>query len=75
MRLFPRLWELTLLAVFIFSVIITHLFLDELAPSENQDFFSKLLWARNILYYCIGIMGVWWYYENRKEVEAACRAD
>lgn len=72
---FSPFWMfIILLAVFTFSVFTTHLFLDKLEPNENQDFFSKLLWARNILYHCIGIMGVWWYYENRKEVEAFCRA-
>lgn len=72
---FSPFWMfIILLAVFICSVLTTHLFLNELAPNENQDFFSKLLWTRNILYYCIGILGIWWYYENRKEVEAFCHA-
>lgn len=73
---FSPFWMFIILFVaFIFSVLTTYLFLDELAPNENQDFFSKLLWVRNLLYYCIGIMGIWWYYENKKELEAFCRAD
>lgn len=67
------LWMIViLLVIFIFSVATTHLFLDRIESGENQDFFSKLIWGRNILYYSIGIMGIWWYYEKRREIEAFC---
>lgn len=72
LNLSPSLMIILLLAVCLFSISTTHLFLDKLAPDENQDLFSRLIWGRNILYYCIGIMGVWWYYEKRKEIEAVC---
>ena len=66
-------FNVTLMIIFLgiislYSIYTSYYLLDNLRPSEYQNLFSFLLFARNAVYFAIAGIGVWWYYENRKQI-------
>ena len=47
--------------------------LDHLVPDDNKNTFIYLMISRNALYFLAALLGIWWYYENRKKIIEQCR--
>jgi len=65
-------FNVTLMIIFLgiislYSIYSSYYLLDNLRPSEYQGLFSFLLFTRNAVYFLTAGIGVWWYYENRKQ--------
>jgi DNA-binding winged helix-turn-helix (wHTH) protein len=62
-----------LFLLFLYSLSTMFYLFDHLELNENTNRFIHLVILRNALYFLAALIGIWWYYENKKRIIAQCR--